>query len=925
MNYLQNKANKNDAALTTSGILTLATDNAKELKLSKLNATASLVDIYTYLVSLGTDTQTIAKVMMSGSFSYIAKLVEGDIFNSFTRKVSLESAIKFYLGQYNLGIDEGVLAGLFDNYESDLFDNKKVEDAIKKCVDAIAANKEAEKELRRYQRELAEAGIEEEQYEEGDYQQYDPSLDENNGEGIPPVDLKSLSVPEIYTVMAFLNECIDRNENRDTYMKDVVTKESTEKNLNLILTEVLPGVKEQGMLGKLAGINQGLKTKVFDKITFEQNINNYITDCVKSYIQSKIKELKIEKNKVKNDAAKLAKVIEQIANLQAQLENIVPFDFYTFVQDQIYQDQWINKMKEIKQTDNILEIIVTVPHFKEMLKTWAVDETLLRKASVRYNFEKHLIKEVKPHATYRVKDLEYNQVKQYVNDTLILNWMFSRGFTINIDQDQIDKYNIKTYDATGTLTNISSNSLQLDSMLNIDSFKHLMETWIVPELKQRFGDNAFLKALTLTSDNLKSGIKTYLKLPISMMDIDKSVEMESKYNQYVNAFDDISTQTFAGMKIADLFYLYNLIVNKDSFGQKSLTRLFENLVNSNKGSFLVNDYNEWVSQLDASGDFRSLQMDLNDLRYRITEYVPETKVKKPESKEGLTKGLSTPDSCFEVPYLSDTPEAIAERELKEWAVKTSQTGIPLISVLESIDFAENRDGYNSKLGSGSDVIFVTEEDWGTDNNEISFTEPYFVENAAFLSKQKSFIYDGKLYINVHNAGIGDLVHEWAHIMLAKMKWSDDSTVRTKYYRMVAKVVDHPKFADIAKHYPWAHGSDLQEEVLTNLFQMYIQNKVFKNDNIVNDLISMSRNKDSHEVFDKYSEIVKFVENIFKVSIGDDVSLKNAKIKDLAQLFDGDFYNKHISGDNGYILKKHQKISAMKNQMIEEDLLKMVCN
>ena len=925
LNYLQNKANKNDAALTTSGILTLATDNAKELKLSKLNATASLVDIYTYLVSLGTDTQTIAKVMMSGSFSYIAKLVEGDIFNSFTRKVSLESAIKFYLGQYNLGIDEGVLAGLFDNYETDLFDNKKVEEAIKKCVEAIAANKEAEKELRRYQRELAEAGIEEEQYEEGDYQQYDPSLDENNNEGVPPVDLKSLSVPEICTIMAFLNECIDRNENRDTYMKDAATKEVTEKNLNLILTKVLPGVKEQGMLGKLAGINQGLKTKVFDKITFEQNINNYITDCVKSHIQSKIKELKIEKNRVKNDAAKLAKVIEQISNLQTQLENIVPFDFYTFVQDQIYQDQWIDKMKEIKQTDNILEIIVTVPHFKEMLKTWAVDETLLRKASVRYNFEKHLIKEIKPHSTYRVKDLEYNQVKQYVNDTLILNWMFSRGFTINIDQDQIDKYNIKTYDATGTLTNISSNSLRLDSMLAIDSFKHLMETWIVPELKQRFGDNAFLKALTLTSDNLKSGIKTYLKLPISMMDIDKSVEMETKYNQYVNAFDDISTQTFAGMKIADLFYLYNLIVNKDSFGQKSLTRLFENLVNSNKGSFLVNDYNEWISQLDASGDFRSLQMDLNDLRYRITEYVPETKVEKPESKRGLTKGLNTPDSCFDVPYLSDTPEAIAERELKEWAIKTSQTGIPFMNVLEHMDVAENHNGYNSRLGSGSDVVFVTKEDWGTDDNEISFNEPYFVENATFLSKQKSFIYNGKLYINVHNAGIGDLIHEWAHVMLAKMKWSDDSTERTKYYKMVAKVVDHPKFDDIAKHYPWAHGSDLQEEVLTNLFQMYIQNKVFKNDNIVNELVSMSRDKDDREVFDKYSEIIKFVENIFKVSIGDDVSLKNAKIKDLAQLFDEDFYNKHISGDNGYILRKHQKISAMKNQMIEEDLLKMVCN
>jgi hypothetical protein len=78
-------------------------------------------------------------------------------------------------------------------------------------------------------------------------------------------------------------------------------------------------------------------------------------------------------------------------------------------------------MDSIKHTDNILEIIVTVPHFKEMLNTWAVDETLLRKASARYNFEKHLLEEIKPSSTYAFKDLEYNQVKQFANDTLILN------------------------------------------------------------------------------------------------------------------------------------------------------------------------------------------------------------------------------------------------------------------------------------------------------------------------------------------------------------------------------------------------------------------------------------------------------------------------------------------------------------------------
>ena len=915
LRFLQKKANQNDAALTISGILTLATDNAKELKLSKLNATANLVDIYTYLTSLGTDTKTIADIMIPGSFTYISKLVEGDLFNGFTRNISIENAIRFYLGEYDLNIDSGAISALFENRE-DLEDNDKIDKAINKLLSIIEANKEAAKELRRYQREMIEQGYDPNEGIEEEYIPDELPVDENGEIVTPPLDLSSLSAVELYEIIAFLNECKERNENKSLYYNDDV-----DKNLRLVLNEVLPGVKEQKMLGKLAGINQGLKTKVFDKIAFTQTIENYITNCVISDIKSQISEIYKLRKKTRKNSPEYNAYSEQIVQLKNQIENIVPFDFYEFIRNSDYQKRWIKKMDSIKHTDNILEIIVTVPHFKEMLNTWAVDETLLRKASARYNFEKHLLEEIKPSSTYAFKDLEYNQVKQFANDTLILNWLFHKKFTINIDQEQIDKYKIQTYDATGTLGNIPGTSLTLDSVLAIDSFKHLMETWIVPELKQLYGDNAFIKALTLTSDNLKSGIKTYLKLPISMMDIDKSVEMETKYNQYVNAFDSIATQTFAGMKIADLFYLYNLIVNKDSFGQKSMTRLFENLVNSNKGSFLVNDYNEWISQLDASGNYKLLNYDSNDLAFRIKKYFPDTKVEL-EMRE--SDGLTTPDSCFEVPYLSDSPEALAARNLKEWAITSSKKGIPLKNVLTWMDVAESSDEYNSRLGSGSGVIFLTEDDWDNEDHELEFTEQYFIENANFLKRQKAFIYNGKLYINTHNAGLGDLVHEWAHVILAKMKWSDDPQVRNKYYRIVAKVVNHPKFNDIAKHYPWAHGSDLQEEVLTNLFQMYIQNKVFNRDNIVNELISRSKVKDGYDIFDSYSEIIKFIEDAFKVSLDDETSLKKAKIKDLVELFGDNFYEQNLAHDNSYILKKHQKVSAMKDQMIKEDLLKIVC-
>jgi hypothetical protein len=57
-----------------------------------------------------------------------------------------------------------------------------------------------------------------------------------------------------------------------------------------------------------------------------------------------------------------------------------------------------------------------------------------------------------------------------------------------------------------------------------------------------------------------------------------------------------------------------------------------------------------------------LNYDSNDLAFRIKKYFPDTKV---ELETRKSSGLTTPDSCFEVPYLSDSPEALAARELKE--------------------------------------------------------------------------------------------------------------------------------------------------------------------------------------------------------------------------------------------------------------------
>jgi hypothetical protein len=104
--------------------------------------------------------------------------------------------------------------------------------------------------------------------------------------------------------------------------------------------------------------------------------------------------------------------------------------------------------------------------------------------------------------------------------------------------------------------------------------------------------------------------------------------------------------------------------------------------------------------------------------------------------------------------------------------------------------------------------------------------------------------------------------------------------------------------------------------------MYLQNKVFSDDNI---MYEFSKKQGYLGGFvDSYSEIIKFIENTFRVKFDENVDLEDVHIGELLQLFGDGFYNRYITHDNSYVLKKHQKISAMKDKLVKEDVLKMIC-
>lgn len=113
---LSQVTNDNDAALTLSALLSLATDNAKELALSKLNASTKTIGMYIYGITIGMDFKDIAKILMSPTGSIVTSLLEGDVFTG-KREISqpvdvfkyFEQCPKELLNKYDIHQDsEGI-------------------------------------------------------------------------------------------------------------------------------------------------------------------------------------------------------------------------------------------------------------------------------------------------------------------------------------------------------------------------------------------------------------------------------------------------------------------------------------------------------------------------------------------------------------------------------------------------------------------------------------------------------------------------------------------------------------------------------------------------------------------------------------------------------------------------------------------------
>lgn len=83
-----------DQSLAISALLSAATDNAKELILSKINAGPNLAGVYLHLIMMGIDFSDIANFMTSPAVQLIADLTKTNIYDDYSESNTVDTVLK---------------------------------------------------------------------------------------------------------------------------------------------------------------------------------------------------------------------------------------------------------------------------------------------------------------------------------------------------------------------------------------------------------------------------------------------------------------------------------------------------------------------------------------------------------------------------------------------------------------------------------------------------------------------------------------------------------------------------------------------------------------------------------------------------------------------------------------------------------------
>lgn len=584
-----------------SQLLSAATDNAKELILAKINSGNNFARMYVYLIMTGYNFDDIVSFMISPISEFIDSMSNSNMFQDSDLKNSPNQAIGLALGKIK---SYSFLHGTILEWDIDETTGNKVEVPINKSEYVINAlenhplyDKIAES-IRLKENLLEDEKINLDTLMQGFI------LKSLTDFSIDLTEILESKDMEINTYLQYCQNIIYKLRNVASKYSSIneMSEDAQEfKKIYDLATEI------SGISSAWLGLNQGLPTdelgllKRFDSMSKvilnrEKSLSIYPSQIFTDSEDPKIIEKtrrnfdKVVNAILENNFGLSKDMVEQALVTANEKDLIGTFDIYRYLTDMQYRTDMIEYNHIIKGTLNVLDMMEEIPHYKEIincLKALSVSKQTLSSKS------RLITKLIKESNIKYLTDQQLRGIIRYVdklngvnfakslNKIIVLNHPIE-GFDSYFNKIQVDKIDLSTFEGIAT-------------------FKHWVEHEFLDDLKDNYSDNPLVAHLQKVPDNQRDILAT----DIDLLNPNITNATKQGYDEILRGmakFEQVENYKETNYSIADIFQLYNILINTNQYGSERLTTTFKSC---SKKDNILNKYLSFIGNQDY--DYSILQ------------------------------------------------------------------------------------------------------------------------------------------------------------------------------------------------------------------------------------------------------------------------------------------------------------------------------
>lgn len=571
---LQNVDQDSDILLAISAIINAAWNNAKSPILSKINGGPRMLPLYIYGILMGIPFEDLSNCMMSDTARLINNLLDGNVIQNIHGFENISSVIDY--------LEKGPI-------------DSTIPPNMKYLIISIF-----KQQTNRYD-ETIDIG---------------KSILNNYADDNSIINIRKLNITfselrakaELIPGMQMveLNRAIERLQ-LWVERHNLAVSESI-VNINNELFKILPsfkslsyGANELRRVQSLYSLNKQLDIDTYEIIDFINNFNSIFADRKKELTTE---QLNSKVTYYLNDRI-FCSTMRDVFDTFKDSDYLISFD--KFMDDINYRNDVIAKYGAIKHSINILDVIVSNPHYLGFLEATRVNLNAIR-SSVKFRMLEKYYRKVLKNNSYGEDECQKMTKKITTFFDIVLNnkWLRSRNITFTIPA---------RISITKTIRSQDGDVFTLGTEIGNAAFKTYMESVVIPNLKKGIIEgiggrdyllrtNKFIESLqSIKLDRTESGNPSYAYVS-EVNAMPRNTYEKYTFQKTKNALDKLFTNRhlkYNGFVIGDLLFYYNTIVFNNALGQSTLTSFFENLF-GNKSSEVINSWIDFTYNIDINSD-----------------------------------------------------------------------------------------------------------------------------------------------------------------------------------------------------------------------------------------------------------------------------------------------------------------------------------